>query len=188
MSKSIANENLTRRDCEIAETKLTQIHTYRNGVFEESNYRTTHFRSLSRHSFLTVCRRGNDNTCLPGIKEEKWCLPNVDKTRPSFHEPNEKTSSLDAFYVVIFTRWRKLLRIFKKLSVHPLTFSPGPSFRTSIHLGRVSARAFSQKLDVVQICVSESFFHTIQVSERDLLARSCLKIFRTKFYSTILFN
>lgn len=116
--------------------KLTQIHTY-NGVFAGTNYRTTHFHPMSRHSFLTVYRRGNDNTRLPGVKEEKWRLPDVDKTHPSFREPYGRTS----FRVAVFTRSAKLLRIFKKLLPRNFLtwteFSDVDTSRTSRALAKV---------------------------------------------------
>jgi hypothetical protein len=72
---------LARHDCTIVRTKLTQIHTYRGGIFEGTNYRTTHFPPMSCQPFSTGCRRGNDNTRPPGVKEEKYRSPDTDKIR-----------------------------------------------------------------------------------------------------------
>lgn len=81
--------------------KLTQIHTYRNGVFEGTNYRATHFRPMSRQPFFDRLPTWKyDNAYPPGIKEEKWRLLDVDKTSHNLSrkkKSNEKIFSLSRF-------------------------------------------------------------------------------------------
>lgn len=188
-----------RHDYKIAEMKLTQIHTYRNGVFEGTNYRATHFRPMSRQSpFLTACRRGNMITRACQSKRKKWHLLDVDKTSHTLSRKKNRTKKCSLFpdslciplltprYLTCqhdnFAEYLKVICAHISPTTRPTFFSPGPSFRTSMRLGR-RARKLSTNLHFRKLHSRRSCDF-----RRDLSRRNFAKIpsfSRIKFYSKV---
>jgi len=55
---------------------------YRNGVFEGTNYRATHFHPMSRQPFFDRLPTWKyDNAYPPDVKEEKWHLQDAIRLR-----------------------------------------------------------------------------------------------------------
>lgn len=141
-----------RHDYKIAETKLTQIHTYRNGVFEGTNYRATHFRPMSRRSpfFDRLPTWKYDNACLPGVKEKNMAFAWMSiRPRAPFREKKkiEREKNMRSFpdslcishpHTAVFdVSTRQFRRIFKS---YLRTHLPQLRAQLSFHLDQVFGR------------------------------------------------